>query len=44
MQGNYNTSIKVGDDLTLSTDALAKLQHALKNKINVKTCRNHKEL
>ena len=44
MQGNYSTSVNVGDDLILSTDALAKLQRALKNRINVKTCRDHKEL
>ena len=43
MQGNNNTSVKAVDDLILKTYSLAKLQRALKNRMNVKTSSNHKE-
>ena len=43
MRGSYSTTVEILDDFILKTHALAKLRHALKNRMNVKTSSNHKE-
>ena len=37
MRGDYSTSVEAVDDFIINIHALAKLQRALKNRINAKT-------
>ena len=44
MLGGYSISVEAVDDFILNTHVSAKLRHAPKSRMNVKTCDNHNRI